>query len=433
MRPLSLLAVLAITLAAAADPVAEVEPNGFSTPDPQALGVLGAAGLEVSGALDPTSENGADPGDRDGFSFTMEAAGPLTAVVDDAGAGRTFVLALAREDEGGVVQIASVQGPAPLTLSCPGLEAGPGYRIGVAAFSDGTALPYGLTLSATSSLPAWTGQPCPGFVPEVEPNGDGSRALHLGDFVTVLCAEGVQSLVSPPNSGDPADPDFFMFRNVLPTPVRFVFEADPGTLRVTIHRLGFVGPFSWIEKQFGGYTEILSPALQPGMTYLVEVRAEQGTAPIAYRMHLEPSAPPPPPPPEPADLTRARLRLGPGPAFRLNGTFEPGLGGDLEAGAPVGFVVRGLEGEIAAGVLTQTRRGRLRYRAPRGTMGLRALDFDPFRGRFSLRGAGLDLQGEVEPGDPLVSVLLDFGDLSVLAEEQGEFSPDGLVLRVRRR
>ena len=432
MRPLSVLVVLTLTLAAAADPVAEVEPNGFSTPDPQALGVLGAEGLEVAGALDPTSESGADPGDRDGYSFTMEAAGPLTAVVDDAGAGKTFVLALAREDAGGLVQIASSQGPAPLTLSCPGLEAGPVYRVGVAAYSDGAALPYGLVLSAASSLPAWTGQPCPGFVPEVEPNGDGTRALHLGDFVTVLCAEGVQSLVSPPGSGEPADPDFFMFRNVLPTPVRFVIEADPGTLKATIHWLGFVGPFPWIEKQFGGYTEILTPALQPGMTYLVQVQAEQGTAPIAYRIHFEPSAPPPPPPPEPADLTRGRLRLGPGPAFRLIGSFEPGLGGHIEAGAPVQFVVRGLEGEIAAGVLRQTRRGKLRYRAPRGTMGLRALDFDPIRGRFSLRGAGIDLQGEVEPGDPLLSVLIDFGDLSVLAEEPGDFSPDGLVLRVRR-
>jgi hypothetical protein len=242
----------------------------------------------------------------------------------------------------------------------------------------------------------------------------------------------VQSLVSTPGSGDPADPDLFLFRNVLPTPCRFTFEADPGTLKVTIHRLGFVGTFPWIEKSFGGFTEIDTPALLPGMSYFVEVRAEQGTAPIAYRFHFEPVAPPPPPPPEPADLKRGRLRLSPAPSFRLSGTFEVGLGGELEAGVPVSFQVRGLAGEVASGVLTQTRRGKLRYRAPKGTAGLRALDFDPFRGRFSVRGAGVDLQGEVEPGDPVLSVLIDFGDLSVLAAEEGEFSPDGQVLRVRR-
>ena len=432
MRPIVPAAVLAIALAAFADPVGEVEPNGFSTPDPQAVGVLGAAGIQVQASLDPTSPNGADPGDRDGFSFTMEAAGPLTAIVDDGGAGKTFVLALAREDGEGLVQLASSQGPAPLTLSCPALEAGVGYRIGVAAYSDGSALPYDLSLSAASSLPAWTGLPCPGFVAEAEPNDDGVRALDLGDFTTVICADGAQSLVSPPGSGEPADPDFFLFRNVLPTPCRFTFEADPGTLKATIHRLGFVGTFPWIEKSFGGFTEIDTPALLPGMSYLVEVRAEQGTAPIAYRFHLEPVAPPPPPPPEPADLRRGRLRLSPTPSFRLSGIFEPGLGGDLEAGVPVSFQVRGLAGEVASGVLTQTRRGKLRYRAPRGTLGLRALDFDPVRGRFLVRGSGVDLQGEVEPGDPMLSVLIDFGDLSVLASEEGQFSPDGQVLRVRR-
>lgn len=432
MRPLAIPVILVAAVLAFADPVGEVEPNGFSTPDPQAVGVLGAAGIQVQASLDPTSPSGADPGDRDGFAFTMEAAGPLTAVVDDGGSGKTFVLALAREDVGGLVQLAASQGPAPLTLSCPALATGVVYRVGVAAYSDGTALPYELALSAASSLPTWTGAPCAGFIPESEPNGDGVAANDLGDFTTVICAEGVQSLVSPPGSGDPADPDFFLFRNVLPTPCRFTFEADPGTLKVTIHRLGFVGPFPFVEKVFGGFAEIDTPALLPGMSYLVEVRAEQGTAPIAYRFHFEPVAPPPPPPPEPADLLRGRLRLSPAPSFRLSGTFEVGLGGELEAGVPVSFQVRGLEGEVASGVLTQTRRGKLRYRAPKGTPGLRALDFDPFRGRFSVRGAGVDLQGQVLPGDPVLSVLIDFGDVSVLASEEGEFSPDFQVLRVRR-
>jgi len=433
MRALSVPAILlAALLAAAAPPIGEVEPNGFTTPAPQAVGVLGAAGIQVQGTLDPTSPSGGDPGDRDGFSFTMEAAGPFTAVVDDGGAGETFVLALVGDGPGGPVLLASSQGPAPLTLSRPGLETGVDYRVGVAAFSDGAPLAYDLSLTAESTLPPWTAAPCPGYAPEAEPNDGGPTATDLGDFTGILCAEGIQSAVSPPGSGDPADPDFFLFRNVLPTPVRFVFDADPGTLKVTIHFLGFVGPFPWIEDTFGGHREILTPALEPGGSYFVDVRAEQGTAPIAYRFHMEPSAPPPLPPPEPLELSRARLRLAPGPSFRLKGTFQPGIGVDLGAGAPFTWRVRGLEGSVVSGEMRLTRRGKLRYRAPRGTPGLKALDFDPLRGRFSLRGKGLDLQGEYEPLDPEVLVHLDLDGTRLEAIEAGLFSRDGRVLRVRR-
>src|SRR5688572_11917780 len=105
--PRTAVAVALLAVAAAAVPVLETEPNGFTTPGPQSVGTVGAAGLTVTGTIDPTSPTGLSPGDDDGFSFTMEAEGPLRAIVDD-GAGGTFVLALGEETGSGLVLRAAV-------------------------------------------------------------------------------------------------------------------------------------------------------------------------------------------------------------------------------------------------------------------------------------------------------------------------------------
>jgi len=431
MRPLAVPAILLLTVLAAAAPVAEVEPNGFTTPSPQDLGVLGAAGLQVTGALDPTSPTGLDPGDRDGFSFTMEADGAVSATVDDGGAGKVFVLALSREEAGGPVQIAAVTGPAPLNLSRPGLVTGTTYRIGVAALSDGAPLPYTLDVLPENALPPWTGAPCPGAVPEAEPDGDAATATDLGDFTGILCGEGDLAEVAPPGSGLPGDPDVFRFRQVLQVPVRIVISADPGTVRVTLHALSFVGLAPVAEKAFGAYSEIDVGTLQPGQTYYVEIRAEQGTAPVGYQFHLEPIAPPPPPPPQPLDLYRTRVRTFPGFQFRVLGQFAPGLGAGLADGVPFSYRVRGLEEAFGAGSLRMIRGGRLRYRAPRGVLGLRSITFDPGLGRVLLKGRGVDLNGILDPTDPMLPVDLEFeGGLHLTAAEEGEFNLTGVVLRV---
>jgi hypothetical protein len=414
---------------AAASPVTETEPNGFDTPAPQAMGALGAGGFQVTGSLDPTSADGLDPADRDGYSFTMEAAGPVSATVDDGGAGKTFLLALSREDAGGPVILASALGPAPLTLASGSLATGETYRVGVAALSDGTALPYTLDLLPQDALPPWTAAPCPGDVPEAEPNGDLALATDLGDYTGVLCGAGSIAEVAPPGSGLDGDPDLFRFRNVLAVPAKLVVNADPGTLRVTISSLGLGTLDAVVEDTFGIYREIATPTLLPGMTYVVAIRGEQGTAPLDYDFHLEPDSPPPPPPPEPIALTKGRIRLAPGPSFRVTGTFAKGTGAGLAAGIPFHYKVRGLEETFGTGVLRRTGGGVLKYRAPKGTPGLKALVFHPAKGRLVLRGAGIDFLN-VDPTDPRVEVEVGLGTMLFLGSEPGRFSPNGAVLRL---
>ena len=413
--------------------VTETEPDGFTTPLPQATGVLGPSGISVEGTLDPTSPTGLDPGDRDGFSFAMQADGPFRAVVDD-GAGGTFLLAVAEETADGPRVLAAVLGAAPLTLSRPALSADSSYRVGVAAFADGTPLPYALDLAAEDAIPPWTGETCTAWVPEAEPNGSALDATDLGWFDRVLCASGSVAAVSPPGSGIAGDADTFRFRNVLPVPVRLAVTADPGLVDLEVQQLGFVGPQPLASASFGGATEILLPALQPGADYMVRVSARQGEDPLAYSFHLEPVAPPPRPPPTPLDLGRSLLRLGPGPgrsSFSVRASFEPGVGTGLATGDPFALRLRGWGQSFGEGLLRMDGLGRLRWRSAPGTPGLRTLLLDPFEGTLALRGGGLDLAGSVDPLDPTVSLELAVGDLRFAASEEGEFRPGRRVLRVR--
>jgi hypothetical protein len=434
MRLLPGLPVLLLALGAAAGTVQEQEPDGFTTPLPQAVGVVGTDGITVPGVLDPTSSTGLDPGDRDGFSFTMESAGPLSATVDDGGAGNVFVLALAREDPGGPVQLAAVLGAAPLTLSRPDLEAGPVYRVGVAALGDGSPLPYALDLRPVDSLPPWTGDVPQAPMQETEPDGSASEAVDLGDFTGVLWAQGSLSTVEPPGSGATGDADTFRFRAVLPAAARVVADASPGLVVLEIQSLVFVGAQPILQVKFGGASEVVLPPLQPGAAYLLRVSAEQGAAPLAYALRVEPWAVPPPPPPEPLEIRRATLRFAEEDArcsFSVRGAFAPGTGLDVLPGAPFSYRVRGLQEAFAEGFLGEDARGRLRYRAPKGSTGLRTLVYDPARGTLSLKGRGLPLDGAVDPADPEVGVEVAIGGTRLAATGEGTFRAGGrrLVLK----
>jgi hypothetical protein len=426
-------AALVFAGAAVAVPVSvpETEPDGFTTPPPQAVGVLGAAGISISGGLDPTSPTGLDPGDRDGYSFTMEAEGPFRATVDD-GAGTIYLLAIVEETVDGPELLAAVLGPAPLTLSRPLLEAGPTYRVGVAAFSDGTPTSYLLDLYPENAIPPWTGETCTSFLAESEPNEATLDATPLGWFDRTLCGQGDIAVVSPPDSGIDGDDDTFRFRNVLPVAARLVVDADPGLVDVEVDVLGFVGPAPIFSTSFGGATDVALPTLQPGADYMIRFSARQGTEPLHYSFHLEPVAGPPPGPPEPLELENAMLRFGPDARrsrFSIRGLFEPGVGDTLGSGAELRLFVRGGEADLAEGKTSLDSLGRLRWRAPPGLDGIRRFSFDPYDGVLIARGKGVDLHGDVDPSDPLVEVLLDFGNLRLGGSGDGVFRRKGRVLK----
>src|SRR5258706_13692090 len=221
MRRMLSAVAAALLGAAAAGPgtVPETEPDGFTTPAPQAVGIVGPGGIAVSGTLDPTSPSGQEPGDNDGFSFAVAANGPFRAVVDD-GAGTTFVLGLSVETSSGADLLATVIGPAPLTISRPLLTTGKVYRIGVAALGDGSPLSYSLGLFPEDAVPPWTGESCTGFVPEQEPDDDTASATWLGWFDRTLCGQGDIAVVAPIDSEIVGVIDTFRFRDVLPLPAR---------------------------------------------------------------------------------------------------------------------------------------------------------------------------------------------------------------------
>jgi hypothetical protein len=413
-----------------------VEPNGFTHPDPQPVGALGAEGILVDASLDPTSPDGLDPGDRDGFAFTLADPGPLTATVDDGGAGKTFLLGLIREEAaGGVTFLGGVLGPAPLSLGNPGLEAGPVYRVGVASFGDGTPLPYSLSLETRDSLVPWTGQTCDGYLPEAEPDDAPIQAVDLGWFDRTLCGEGEISSIGLPEEGIAGDADVFRFRNVLPIPARIVVNAGPGEVHLEVQSLAFIGAATFLDRRFGGVADEVTGTLQPGADYFVRLSADRGDGPIHYTFHVEASAPAPPAPPEPLDLRRAVLRLSPGsggPSFSVRATFQPGLGSNVQPRSAFSYRVRGLAESFEAGArLFEESDGRLRYRAFPGTPGLRTLTFDPFRGLLVLRGRGLPLDQAWDPGDPTLEVRATLGEVRLAADETGEFRERGRVLRTR--
>ncbi|MCK6480387.1 MAG: hypothetical protein L6R43_09610 [Planctomycetes bacterium] len=432
MRPLPCAAALLLAagtvLSSPPAPVPETEPTGFTTPPPQFLGLLGAEGLAVAGALDPTSPTGLDPGDRDGFSFTTGEAGPLAATLE-AAPGATFLLALAVEGESGPRALGAVSGPAPLTLSVPDLEAGRTWRVGVAAFADGAPLPYTLTLSREDALPPWDGSLCPGETVAAEPDGSAAEAGDLGPFTGVRCARGTLDSVVPPGFEGEGDEDFLRFRNVLPVAARLRFRADPGLLRVEAYALSFVGLSSIGAAAFGEAGALDLPALSPGADYFLRVRADQGEAPLDWSLVLEPLAAPREPEAAPLELTAARVRLQE-PSFRVDGTFPPGTGADLGSGVPLSWTLRGAGGEIGEGVLTQDGRGRLVHRAPAGTPGLRRLILDPLLGRFRMRGGGLPFAAGA--ADPLLDLRLTLGGIEMAGEAEAEFRAGGKVLVLRR-
>jgi hypothetical protein len=431
LRTAGILALLAATAAAVA--ISETEPDGFTTPAPQALGTLGAGGLAVNGVLDPTSPTGLSPGDDDGFSFSMASAGPFRAVVDD-GAGATFVLGLAEETEDGLVLRAAVIGPAPLTLSRPALAAGTVYRLGVAALGDGSPLAYTLSLDLVDAVPPWTGETCPGPVAEVEPNEDTVSATDLGWFERRICGEGDVAVVSPIDSGITGDADTFRFRNVLPVPATLKITADPGTLDVEVSQLIFVGPATIAAATFGSETTLGLPALEPGADYTVRVSARSGEAPVHYSFFIDPVGPENPPAPEPLDLGRTVLKLGPDAKrsrFSFRGTFAAGLGEGLGDGTDLILKLRGGETALASGKLVLDSLGRLVWKAPKGLDGIRSFQFDPYVGTVKVTGRGVDLAGSVDPADPAIYVDMDFGPFRLGTTESGVFSRKGRMLRLK--
>ena len=431
--PRTAVAVALIAVAAAAVPVLETEPNGFSTPAPQAVGVVGSGGLSVSGTIDPTSPTGLSPGDDDGFSFTMEAEGPLRAVVDD-GAGGTFVLALGEETGSGLVLRAAVIGPAPLTLTRPLLAAGTVWRMGVATLGDGTPRAYTLSLDPVNEVPPWTGETVPAPVPETEPNDFPVSATDLGWFDRRLWAEGDIAVVSPVDSGITGDAETFRFRNVLPVTASLRITADPGTVDVEVSQLVFVGTSTIAAATFGSETTLGLPKLEPGADYLVRISARSGEAPVHFTLFLEPVGPEQEAPPEPLDIEAAVLKLHPDPArnrFSLRGVFEDGLGTELDDTASVILKVRGGETALASGKLTFDSLGRLEWKAPKGLTGIRRFLYDPYDGVVRIQGRGVDLAGDVEAGDPGIFVEIDFGDFRLGTTEEGVFSRNGRTLRVR--
>jgi hypothetical protein len=435
MRPLRVsLAALALVATALAVPVSvpESEPDGFSSPSPQALGVLQGDGFTITGSLDPTSPTGLDPGDRDGYSFTLAADGPFRASIDD-GAGTLYLLAVAEDTVDGPEILAAVLGPAPLTLSRPQLAAGPTYRVGVAAFSDGTPSSYVLDLALENAVPPWTGESCTSFLAESEPNEEFASGTDLGWFERTLCGQGDVAMVSPPDSGIDGDDDVFRFRNVLAVPARIVVNADPGLVDVEVSVLGFVGPAPVHSFSFGGAADVQLPTLEPGSDYSIRFSAQQGTEPLHYSFHLEPVAGPPPSPPVPLELSSALLRLPADPArsrFSIRALFEPGTGDTLEDGAELTLNVRGGEAALAEGKTSLDSLGRLRWKAPPGLDGIRKFLFDPYDGKLTVVGKGVDLQGDLDPADPLVEVLLDFGALRLGGSAEGTFRRKGRVLRL---
>ncbi len=431
--PRTAASVALLAAAAAAVAVSETEPNGFTTPGPQPVGAVGAAGLNLSGVIDPTSPTGLSPGDDDGFSFTMEADGPLRAIVDD-GAGGTFVLALGEETGSGLVLRAAVIGPAPLTLTRPMLAAGTVWRMGVATLGDGTPRPYTLFMDSEDEVPPWTGETVPAPVPEAEPNDFPVSATDLGWFDRRLWAEGDVAVVSPPESGITGDAEYFRFRNVLPVTATLKITADPGIVDVEVSQLVFVGTATVAAATFGSETTLGLPKLEPGADYLVRVSARTGAAPLHFSIFLEPVGPEPKPPPEPLDLEEAVLRMGPDAArsrFSLRGTFEDGLGVDLDETTSVILKVRGGETALASGKLAFDSLGRLSWKAPKGLTGIRRFLYDPYDGVVRIQGRGVDLAGDVGPGDPAVFVEIDFGEFRLGTTEDGVFSRSGRTLRVR--
>ena len=432
-RAAAVVALLAGAAAGIPVMVAESEPNGFTTPAPQSLGILGPDGITVTGALSATSPTGLAPGDDDGYSFTPAADGPFRAVVDD-GAGATFVLGLAEQAEGGPVLLAAVIGPAPLALSRPALKAGTVYRVGVAALGDGSALPYTLALDGTNAVPPWTGQPCDGTVAEVEPNADALTATDLGWFDRSLCGSGSLATVAPLGSEEPGEIDTFRFRNVLPVTATLNVSADPGTIDLEVAQLSFVGTFPVASATFGSGTVLGLPKLEPGADYLVSVSGRSGTTPLNYSFFLEPVGPPSKPAQEPMDIVKATLRLGPDARrsrFSLVGAFDSGLGAGLEDGVPMDFFLRGGETTLGSGSLVLDDLGRLLWKAPKGYDGIRSFVFDPFLGSVTVKGRGVDLRGSVDPEDPAIFVDLDFGAFRLGTTEDGVFNRNRRVLKVK--
>ena len=420
----ALLVVFAVPHLTAPPPlVTRAEPKGSTTPPPQAAGALGAEGIDMEGVL--------DPGDRDGFSFTVSSDGPLAATVE-AAPGASFLVSLAREGADGPVGVASVMGAAPLTLAVPLLEAGAAFRIGVAALDVDAPLPYTLALRREAVLPGWSGEICGTPTPSAEPDGYPLAATDLGFFTGVLCGSGALDAVVVPGGEGEGDEDHFRFRNVLPVPARLRFTTDPGLIRVEAQAVVFVGVQPFAAASFGEEGTLDLPALAPGSDYVIRVGADQGTAPLSYSFVLEPVAPPPGPEPEPLTVTRARVRLDPAgtrASFSVDGVFAAGTGLVLDASAPFAWSLRGAGQEFAAGLLTRDSRGRLVHRGLPGAPGLRLLRFDPVRGRVHLRGKGLGFASDAT--DPSLDLLLTLGDLELAADPDGAFNGSGRVLVVK--
>ena len=200
--------------------------------------------------------------------------------------------------------------------------------------------------------------------------------------------------------------------------------------------LGPMGRFTsnFVDVKFGEAGEMTSPPLEPGADYFLRFSAEQGTAPVHYDFHVEPTALPDPPDPEPLDLFRTVLRLAPDAkrsSFTVPARLDPAVVAGVEEGSPFSYRVRGLAESFSKGYLVEDSNGRFRFRGQKGTAGLHSLKFDPVKGVLVLAGKGESLAGSVDPADPTVKVLATLGSLNLAATEQGVFSRKGRVLKIR--
>ncbi len=421
--------VAGLALAGGGTPVAEVEPDGFTHPLPQPLGAVGPTPVCVEGTLDPTHPTGLEPGDRDGFSFTL--SGDAVAARLTSAVGASFMLALAEDgNEGPPAGIATVVGRSPLSLDVPGLVPGNTYRVGVAVFSDGAPAPYSLVLSAEDLLPPWSGDLCVAPAGETDPDTSLLDGTDLGDFSRILCGAGVLD-AAPPEEGVPGDEDRFRFRNLLPVPARLTVVADPGEVRVVVETLVFVGSVERASLSFGDVGVLDLAPLRPGATYVLRLSTPPGSPARAYSFHLEPVAAAPPEPGFPVDLAWARIRLHEDPertSFTVRGTFDPTALPPLDRAAGATVRVRTLRQDLGQSALDEDDLGRLVYRGLPGSAGIRRLVLDPFLGTLLLRGRRGDLGAA---GDGEVRVEIRLGEQALEGGAEAVVRRNGRLLVVR--
>lgn len=426
---LFVLAFLALPALSAEGPILqETEPNGFTVPAPMEVGTPGQDGLRVVGTLSPTSASGLAPGDSDGFAFGVTGGSGDLEVLLESPSPFPFLLALSEIVDGSPRLRAAVLGPSPLRLQLPGPSGEALFKVGVAAFGDGGDAPWELTLSETATFPPWTGAPCAAPAASTEPDGDAIVANDVEDFGGLLCGTGVLGALVDPSGEGEGDVDMFRFRNLLPLPARLLVRADPGTVRVEVDHLNYVGLTPVASRVFGEETALELPVLAPGMEYVVRLSASHGQVPLAYSWHLEPVAIPPEEAATGLALAGGRLRKqteAAGGPWSVDGEFDPTEQGPLLPDGTGEVRVGGVAFPLPAGALEERPSGLLRWRAPPGSEGLRLVRIDPLSGRLRLKG-----RGRVVEQEELLRVELERGEFRVGGQAELEPSRNGRVLRV---